>query len=66
VEEGSLYLALQRMVIKGWVPAKWGTTDRNRCARYYQFTTAGRKQLGVEVSEFERVIGAIARVIETP
>ena len=65
VEEGSLYPALQRMLIKGWVTAKWGVTDGNRRARYYRLTTEGRKQLEVEVSQFERVMGAIGRVIET-
>jgi PadR family transcriptional regulator, regulatory protein PadR len=64
VEEGSLYPALQRMLIKGWVTAKWGTTAANRRARYYQLTAVGRKQLAVELSQFERVIGAVARVIE--
>jgi PadR family transcriptional regulator PadR len=64
VEEGSLYPALQRMLIKGWVTAKWGTTAGNRRARYYQLTPAGRKQLDVEVSQFDRVISAITRVIE--
>ena len=64
VEEGSLYPALQRMLIKGWVTAQWGTTLGNRRARYYQLTAAGRKQLGTEISQFERVIGAITRVIE--
>jgi PadR family transcriptional regulator, regulatory protein PadR len=64
VEEGSLYPALQRMLIKEWVTAKWGTTAGNRRARYYQLTAAGRKQLAVEKSEFARVIGAITRVIE--
>jgi transcriptional regulator len=65
VEEGSLYPALQRMLVKGWVSAKWGTTAGNRRARYYELTTAGRKQLAVEMSRFERVVGAISRVIET-
>jgi PadR family transcriptional regulator PadR len=64
IEEGSLYPALQRMLIKGWVTAKWGSTAENRRARYYQLTAAGRKQLDVELSQFERVIGAITRVIE--
>jgi len=64
VEEGSLYPALQRMLIKGWVTAKWGTTAENRRARYYQLTPLGRKQLDVEMSQFERVIAAITRVIE--
>ncbi len=65
VEEGSLYPALQRMLIKGWVTAEWGTTAGNRRARYYTLTAAGRKQLNVEVSQFERVIGAVTRVIQT-
>jgi PadR family transcriptional regulator PadR len=64
VEEGSLYPALQRMLIKGWVTAEWGTTSGNRRARYYQLTKLGRKQLDVELSQFDRVIGAITRVIE--
>ena len=64
VEEGSLYPALQRMLIKGWVTAKWGTTAGNRRARYYQLTASGRKQLAVETSQFDRVISAISRVIE--
>lgn len=64
VEEGSLYPALQRMLIKGWVIAAWGTTAENRRARYYRLTAAGRKQLEVEMKQFERVIGAITRVIE--
>jgi PadR family transcriptional regulator PadR len=65
VEEGSLYPALQRMLIKGWVTAEWGTTAGNRRARYYTLTAAGRKQLSVEVSQFERVFGAVTRVIQT-
>jgi PadR family transcriptional regulator len=65
VEEGSLYPALQRMLIKGWVTAKWGVTAGNRRARYYRLTVAGRKQLEAEVSQFERVMGAITRVIQT-
>ncbi len=65
VEEGSLYPALQRMLIKGWVTAKWGTTAGNRRARYYRLTPPGRKQLEVEVSQFQRVVEAITRVIQT-
>jgi PadR family transcriptional regulator PadR len=64
VEEGSLYPALQRMLIKGWVTAEWGTTAGNRRARYYQLTSAGRKQLTAELSQFQRVIGAVTRVVE--
>jgi len=65
VEEGSLYPALQRMLIKGWVKAKWGVTAGNRRARYYRLTALGRKQLEVEVSQFERVVAAIIRAIQT-
>ncbi len=65
VEEGSLYPALQRMLIRGWVTAKWGVTAGNRRARYYRLTPLGRKQLEVEVSQFERVVQAIARAIQT-
>jgi PadR family transcriptional regulator, regulatory protein PadR len=64
VEEGSLYPALQRMLIEGWVTAKWGVTAGNRRARYYQLTPAGRKQVAVETSQSERVVAAITRVIE--
>jgi PadR family transcriptional regulator, regulatory protein PadR len=65
VEEGSLYPALQRLLLKGWVQAEWGTSDNNRRARYYTLTVAGRKQLGVESENFSRMIEAIARVMQT-
>ena len=65
VEEGSLYPALQRMLIKGWVVAEWAQTENNRRARYYRLTAAGRKQLAVELSQFDRVMQAIGRVIQT-
>jgi transcriptional regulator len=65
VEEGSLYPALQRLLIKGWVKAEWGTSENNRRARYYTLTSAGRKQLGVESENFTRMIEAIARVMQT-
>ena len=65
IEEGSLYPALQRMLIKGWVTAEWGTTAGNRRARYYTLTGDGKKQLSIEVSQFERVMGAIARIVQT-
>ena len=64
VEEGSLYPALQRMLIKGWVKAEWGQSDNGRRARYYRLTPAGKKQLEAEISEFEKVIRAITRVIQ--
>ena len=64
VEEGSLYPALQRILLKGWATAEWGTTAGNRRARYYKLTAAGRKQLAREISQFNRVVGAIHRVIQ--
>jgi transcriptional regulator len=64
VEEGSLYPALQRMLIKGWVKAEWGLSENNRRARFYKLTPAGRKQVTAEVAEFTRVIEAITRVIQ--
>lgn len=64
VEEGTLYPALQRMLIKGWVKAEWRITENNRRARYYTLTPAGRKQLTAEIRQFDAVMGAIRRVIE--
>lgn len=64
VEEGSLYPALQRMLLKGWVLAEWGRTDENRRARYYKLTAAGRRQLDREVANYERIAQAIARVLQ--
>src|SRR5499426_3589686 len=65
VEEGSLYPALQRMQIKGWLSSEWATTDTNRSARFYKITPDGRKQLNAEVEKFDRITGAIWRVLET-
>jgi len=64
VEEGSLYPALQRMLVKGWLTGEWSTTSENRRARYYRLTPSGRKQLGIELAQFARVVGAITRVIQ--
>jgi DNA-binding PadR family transcriptional regulator len=65
VEEGSLYPALQRMRVKGWLSAQWRTSANNRRARFYTLTAAGRKQLGVEESRFAQMFGAIMRVMRT-
>jgi PadR family transcriptional regulator PadR len=65
VEEGSLYPALQRMLLKGWVTAEWGVTAGNRRARYYRLTAAGRKQFQAEREQYRRVSGAIQRILET-
>ncbi len=64
VEEGSLYPALQRLAIKGWVKAEWGQSDNNRRARFYKLTPAGRKQLRREEADFERILEAILRVMQ--
>ena len=66
VEEGSLYPALQRMLVKGWVSAEWGVTSGNRRARYYRLTPAGRKQLHAELDQYRRVNIAIQTVLATP
>jgi DNA-binding PadR family transcriptional regulator len=63
VEEGSLYPALQRMLIKGWISGEWGRTAENRRARYYRLTPAGRRQLEREVESYERIARAIARIL---
>jgi PadR family transcriptional regulator PadR len=64
VEEGSLYPALQRMLVKGWVAAAWGATAEGRRARYYRLTATGRKHLQTEVEHFEVVVAAITRIIQ--
>ena len=65
VEEGSLYPALQRMLVKGWVKAEWGVTAGNRRARYYRPTAAGKKQLYAEMEQYQRVSGAIQKILQT-
>jgi PadR family transcriptional regulator PadR len=64
VEEGSLYPALQRLLLQNWVKAEWRSTETNRRARYYTLTAAGRKQLGLEQTQFETMIAAIGRVMQ--
>ncbi len=65
VGESSLYPALQRLLLNGWVKAAWGTSANNRRARFYTLTAAGRQQLAVERHEFDRLIVAIHRVLGT-
>jgi PadR family transcriptional regulator PadR len=65
VEEGSLYPALQRLQVKGWVVSQWAQSEKNRKARFYELTPLGRKQLAVEQANFDRLIEAIARVMQT-
>ena len=65
VGESSLYPALQRLLLNGWVNAEWGASENNRRARFYTLTAPGRKQLTREREEFERMIGAIQKVFES-
>jgi transcriptional regulator len=65
VGESSLYPALQRLLVNGWVTAEWGASDNNRRARYYTLTAAGRKRLTAERKEFQRLIGAIQQVLDS-
>ena len=63
VDHGSLYLALQRLELKGHVSAKWGISENKRKARYYTLTGAGRNQLTQKTSDWERIVEAVARVL---
>ena len=63
VEHGSLYPALHRLEDRGWIASFWGTSENNRKARYYRLTAAGRKQLSVEMSRWERVVRAVNQVL---
>jgi transcriptional regulator len=65
VGESSLYPALQRLLLNGWVKAEWGASENNRRARYYTLTPAGRKQLATERADFDRMIAAIQKVLAT-
>jgi transcriptional regulator len=65
VGESSLYPALQRLLLNGWVTAEWGASENNRRARYYTLTAAGRKQLKSERQDFQRIVLAIQKVLET-
>ena len=65
VEEGSLYPALQRILLKGWAKAEWGVSETNRRVRFYRLTPAGRKQLETEMADYERVNSAIRALLRT-
>ena len=64
VEEGTLYPALQRLLLNGWVKAEWRTTENNRRARYYRLTPSGRRHLAAESKSFGRLMGAMLRVMQ--
>jgi PadR family transcriptional regulator, regulatory protein PadR len=65
IGESALYPALQRLLLQGWVKAEWGTSENNRRARYYTLTASGRRQLAAERAEFDRMVGAIQRVLHS-
>jgi PadR family transcriptional regulator PadR len=65
IEDGSLYPALNRLLVKGWVQAEWGTSENNRRARFYRLTPEGRKQLHTEAREFDRLIKSIQLAMRT-
>jgi PadR family transcriptional regulator PadR len=65
IEDGSLYPALNRMLVKGWLAAEWGISENNRKARFYRLTPLGRKQLERESKEFDKLIQAIQLVMKT-
>ena len=65
VQQGSLYPALHRLERRGWIAAEWGTSENNRRAKYYRLTAAGRAQLEVETSNWERLAAAVAQILES-
>jgi transcriptional regulator len=65
IEDGSLYPALNRLLVKGWVQAEWGTSENNRKARFYRLTPEGRKQLLSEARDFEKLVKSIQLVMRT-
>ena len=65
VNYGSLYPALRRLEVRGWVSAKWGASENNRRARYYQLTASGRRQLDTERAEWERFAHALGLILQT-
>ena len=65
IEDGSLYPALNRMLVKGWLAAEWGISENNRRARFYRLTAEGRKQLEAESKEFDKLVRAIQLVMRT-
>lgn len=64
VQQGSLYPALHRLERRGWVKARWGASENNRRAKFYELTTAGRQQLETETKDWERLTAAVAQVLE--
>ena len=65
IQQGSLYPALHRLERRGWIKARWGTSENNRRAKYYELTKTGRRQLEIEKSAWEKLTVAVAQVLET-
>jgi len=65
IQQGTLYPALHRLARRGWVRSRWGTSDNNRRAKYYELTRAGRKQLERETANWQQLAAAVAQVLET-
>ena len=65
IQQGTLYPALHRLERRGWVRSRWGTSDNNRRAKYYELTRAGRKQLGRETTNWQHLAAVVAQVLET-
>ncbi len=65
IQQGSLYPALHRLERRGWIKARWGTSDNNRRAKYYELTRAGEKQLEVETDSWRKLTAAVAQILES-
>jgi PadR family transcriptional regulator PadR len=65
IQQGSLYPALHRLERRGWIKAKWGTSDNNRRAKYYDLTAAGKKQLAVETDSWQKMTAAVTQILES-
>ena len=65
IQQGSLYPALHRLERRGWIKAKWGTSENNRRAKYYELTKTGRKQLELEKDSWKKLAAAVAQILET-
>jgi transcriptional regulator len=65
IQQGSLYPALHRLERRGWIKAKWGTSDNNRRAKYYELTRSGQKQLDIETETWRKLTAAVAQVLES-
>jgi PadR family transcriptional regulator PadR len=65
IQQGSLYPALHRLERRGWIKAKWGTSDNNRRAKYYELTAAGKKQLAVETDSWQKMTAAVTQILES-